>query len=79
MRFRKTDRRALLLMVSVATVALFAGVLLERHGLSDKDVRPWERIDADSADDDGAHEVAEFDYAAADSFVRVLSGFFELD
>jgi len=52
MRFRKTDRRALLLMVSVATVALFAGVLLERHGLSDKDVRPWERIDADSADDD---------------------------
>lgn len=50
MRFRKTDRRALLLMASVATVALFAGVLLERYGLSERNVTSWERIEADSLD-----------------------------
>lgn len=50
MRFRKTDRRALLLMASVATVALFAGVLLERYGLSERNVTSWECIEADSLD-----------------------------
>lgn len=50
MRFRKTDRRALLLMASVATVALFAGVLLERYGLSERNVTSWRRIEADSLD-----------------------------
>lgn len=52
MRFRKTDRRALLMMVSVATVALFAGVLLDRYGLSEKDATPWGRIESDSVDVD---------------------------
>ena len=43
------------------------------------DDEAFELAGADSADDDGAHEVAEFDYAAADSFVWILAGFFELN
>ena len=43
------------------------------------DDEAFELAGADAADDDGAHKVAEFDYAAADTVVRVYAGFSELN
>ena len=43
------------------------------------DDEAFELAGADAADDDCAHEVAHFDDSAADSVVRVYTGFSELD